>query len=83
MAGSGGRPGPPESLAADLELAERLAQTAGRGLIERFRGPARGVERKSTETDLVSEAEAFRLLVYVVVVAAVLVALVLLGRALF
>jgi hypothetical protein len=30
-----------------------------------------------------SEAEAFRLLVYVVVVAAVLVALVLLGRALF
>jgi len=54
----GGADGPtPWALAADLDLAERVARAAGEGLMERFRGPAQGVERKSTETDLVSEAD--------------------------
>ncbi len=44
-------------LTADLELAQRAAREAGRLLLERFRGPARGVERKSSRTDMVSDAD--------------------------
>ncbi|MFL5827085.1 MAG: inositol monophosphatase family protein [Thermoleophilaceae bacterium] len=45
------------SLAADLELAERAARIAGEELMARYREPARGVERKSSDTDMVSEAD--------------------------
>jgi myo-inositol-1(or 4)-monophosphatase len=38
-------------------LAERAARAAGDILLERFRAPARGVERKSSRTDLVSDAD--------------------------
>jgi myo-inositol-1(or 4)-monophosphatase len=44
-------------LSDDLALAERAAFAAGELLLERFRRPARGVDSKSTETDLVSEAD--------------------------
>lgn len=40
-----------------LALAERCARAAGDLLLERFRQPARGVEAKSTPTDLVSDAD--------------------------
>nr|MBA2504753.1 inositol monophosphatase [Thermoleophilaceae bacterium] len=42
---------------SDLELAERAAREAGALLLERFRGPASGVESKSTSTDPVSDAD--------------------------
>ncbi len=48
---------PPAVSEADLELAERVARAAGEALMRRFGGPARGVEHKSSETDLVSEAD--------------------------
>jgi myo-inositol-1(or 4)-monophosphatase len=54
--GGAGGPGP-LSFATDLELAERAARAAGALLLERFGGPARGVERKSTRTDMVSDAD--------------------------
>jgi myo-inositol-1(or 4)-monophosphatase len=38
-------------------VAQRAAAVAGELLLERFRGPARGVERKSSRTDLVSDAD--------------------------
>lgn len=41
----------------DLELAERAARLAGDLLLERFGGPAEGVASKSSDTDLVSEAD--------------------------
>ncbi|MGI8439031.1 MAG: inositol monophosphatase family protein [Thermoleophilaceae bacterium] len=41
----------------DLELAERVARAAGKGLLARFRRPAEGVELKSSSTDMVSEAD--------------------------
>ena len=40
-----------------LSLAEHSARSAGELLMERFRGPARGVDTKSTPTDLVSDAD--------------------------
>lgn len=40
-----------------LELATKAARRAGDLLIERFREPARGIESKSTPTDLVSDAD--------------------------
>ncbi len=40
-----------------LALAERAARAAGDVLLERFGGPARGVEAKSSRTDLVSDAD--------------------------
>jgi myo-inositol-1(or 4)-monophosphatase len=40
-----------------LSLAIRSAHRAGELLLERFRGPARGVGSKSTPTDLVSDAD--------------------------
>lgn len=52
-----GGPGPLSELAADLELAERAARAAGALLLERFGGPAQGVERKSSRTDMVSDAD--------------------------
>ena len=45
------------SLAAELELAERLARNAGHLLMERYAGPPSGVERKSSRTDMVSDAD--------------------------
>jgi myo-inositol-1(or 4)-monophosphatase len=44
-------------LTNDLALAERAARAAGAALVERFGGPARGVGSKSSETDLVSDAD--------------------------
>ena len=41
----------------DLELAERAARAAGRLLMERFGGPARGLGHKTSDTDLVSDAD--------------------------
>ena len=38
-------------------MAERAARAAGEVLLERFRGPARGVDPKSSATDLVSDAD--------------------------
>lgn len=40
-----------------LELATTAARRAGDLLLERFREPARGIEAKSTPTDLVSDAD--------------------------
>ena len=40
-----------------LDVAVGAAQAAGAILMERFRGPARGVRSKSSRTDLVSEAD--------------------------
>jgi myo-inositol-1(or 4)-monophosphatase len=40
-----------------LRVAIEAAQSAGQLLIERFNAPARGVETKSTPTDLVSDAD--------------------------
>jgi myo-inositol-1(or 4)-monophosphatase len=40
-----------------LALAVETAEAAGRLLLERFRAPARGVERKSSSTDMVSDAD--------------------------
>lgn len=40
-----------------LEVAEDAARSAGRLLLDRFHGPARGVGAKSTPTDLVSDAD--------------------------
>lgn len=48
--------GPPTD-AALVALATRAARGAGDLLVERFGGPARGVERKSSRTDLVSDAD--------------------------
>ena len=47
----------PEILAADLELAERVARAAGEGLMQRFGGLVEGLEHKASETDPVSEAD--------------------------
>lgn len=44
-------------LDALLELATRMAHSAGELLYERFRGPARGVSAKTSPTDLVSDAD--------------------------
>jgi myo-inositol-1(or 4)-monophosphatase len=44
-------------LSADLELAERAARAAGELLLDRFGGPARGLGHKSSDTDLVSDAD--------------------------
>jgi myo-inositol-1(or 4)-monophosphatase len=44
-------------LSADLELAERAARGAGEVLMERFGGPARGLGHKTSDTDLVSDAD--------------------------
>jgi myo-inositol-1(or 4)-monophosphatase len=44
-------------LSADLELAERAARAAGDVLMERFGGPARGLGHKTSDTDLVSDAD--------------------------
>ncbi|HEY2604130.1 MAG TPA: inositol monophosphatase family protein [Thermoleophilaceae bacterium] len=41
----------------DLELAERAAHLGGDLLLDRFHGPLKDVESKSTVTDLVSEAD--------------------------
>jgi myo-inositol-1(or 4)-monophosphatase len=41
----------------DLELAERVARAAGAVLIERFGGPAEGLGHKTSDTDLVSDAD--------------------------
>ena len=40
-----------------LAIAVETAEAAGRLLLERFRAPARGVERKSSTTDMVSDAD--------------------------
>ena len=40
-----------------LDLAQRAARAAGRVLVELARGPAEGVDAKSTPTDLVSDAD--------------------------
>src|SRR5690349_7410745 len=50
------RPDRPSAL-TDLELAERAARRAAELLMARYGGPARGVETKSTGTDMVSEAD--------------------------
>ena len=42
---------------ADLELAHRAAREAGQLLIARFRHPASRVDRKSSSTDMVSDAD--------------------------
>jgi myo-inositol-1(or 4)-monophosphatase len=44
-------------LTDDLALAERAARAAGAVLLERYRGPLRGLGTKSSETDPVSEAD--------------------------
>jgi myo-inositol-1(or 4)-monophosphatase len=51
-----------------LELATEAARRAGALLLERWHGPARGIEAKSSPTDLVSDADrdAERLLVEVI-----------------
>ena len=41
----------------DLELAERAACAAAEILVHRFRRPARGIESKSSVTDMVSDAD--------------------------
>jgi myo-inositol-1(or 4)-monophosphatase len=41
----------------DLELAERAARAAGAVLVERFGGPAEGLGHKTSDTDLVSDAD--------------------------
>jgi myo-inositol-1(or 4)-monophosphatase len=41
----------------DLALAQRCARAAGALLLERFGGPAVGVESKSSSTDMVSDAD--------------------------
>jgi myo-inositol-1(or 4)-monophosphatase len=55
--GRRGRGARREGSLSDLELALRAARIAGDLLLERFGGPARGVERKSSRTDLVSDAD--------------------------
>jgi myo-inositol-1(or 4)-monophosphatase len=45
------------AVATDLALAEHAARAAGELLLERFGAPARGVDRKSSQTDLVSDAD--------------------------
>jgi myo-inositol-1(or 4)-monophosphatase len=40
-----------------LAIAMETAEAAGRLLLERFHGPARGVARKSSSTDMVSDAD--------------------------
>jgi myo-inositol-1(or 4)-monophosphatase len=40
-----------------LAIAVETAEAAGRLLLERFHGPARGVQRKSSSTDMVSDAD--------------------------
>ncbi|HVL89225.1 MAG TPA: inositol monophosphatase family protein [Actinomycetota bacterium] len=42
---------------AELDAAARAAREAGALLLERFRGPARGVGTKSSGTDMVSDAD--------------------------
>jgi myo-inositol-1(or 4)-monophosphatase len=42
---------------ADLELAERATRVAGAILMESFGGPARGLGHKTSDTDLVSDAD--------------------------
>jgi myo-inositol-1(or 4)-monophosphatase len=44
-------------LNADLELGERAARAAGELLLERFGGPAEGLGHKTSDTDLVSDAD--------------------------
>jgi myo-inositol-1(or 4)-monophosphatase len=44
-------------LTDDLELAERAARAAGAVLMERFGGPASGLGHKTSDTDLVSDAD--------------------------
>jgi myo-inositol-1(or 4)-monophosphatase len=44
-------------LSDDLALAERAARHAGELLMERYGGPARGLGRKSSRTDMVSDAD--------------------------
>jgi myo-inositol-1(or 4)-monophosphatase len=44
-------------LRADLELAERVARTAGVVLMSYYGRPPEGLESKATETDLVSDAD--------------------------
>lgn len=44
-------------MSGDLALAERAARRAGQLLMERYGGPARGVGRKSSLTDMVSDAD--------------------------
>jgi myo-inositol-1(or 4)-monophosphatase len=44
-------------LSADLELAERAARAAGAVLMDRFGGPASGLGHKTSDTDLVSDAD--------------------------
>jgi myo-inositol-1(or 4)-monophosphatase len=44
-------------LSADLEFAERAARAAGAALMERFGGPASGLGHKTSDTDLVSDAD--------------------------
>jgi myo-inositol-1(or 4)-monophosphatase len=41
----------------DLELAESAARAAGQVLMERFGGPAEGLGHKTSDTDLVSDAD--------------------------
>ena len=48
---------PPVDGAGFLDLAERAARTAGELLLELWARPARGVESKSTPTDVVSDAD--------------------------
>jgi len=40
-----------------MAVAQRAAAAAGELLLERFRAPARGVQRKSSRTDMVSDAD--------------------------
>jgi myo-inositol-1(or 4)-monophosphatase len=54
------RPRPPGDLLIadpDLELAERAALLAGELLLRRFGGPIRGLDHKSSATDMVSDAD--------------------------
>jgi myo-inositol-1(or 4)-monophosphatase len=51
------RAGALTDLQPDLELAERIARAAGALLLERYDGPASGVARKSSRTDMVSDAD--------------------------
>jgi myo-inositol-1(or 4)-monophosphatase len=44
-------------LSADLELAERMARTAGEVLMSYYGRPPEGLASKTTETDLVSDAD--------------------------
>ena len=44
-------------MSADLELAEGAARAAGAVLMERFGGPASGLGHKTSDTDLVSDAD--------------------------